>query len=200
MTRSARSSTAAPATSAARSGPSSKPRPSKAEAARKKKAALAEELRNIYRKIDAKATTTADAPQPEAGVPGLDSYFGPELGWEPRREFDLFHERRTCPETGEAFEVLVCPVCRDRPGVIPDSCACMGCLRSRHDARIAGIFSMEARKGDPVCWNPFNKVVLDHRDGRIDRARTDQERALRRLPIPWTPAIGDVEVHQPPVF
>lgn len=199
MTRLAGSSIAAPATSAGRSGPSSKKKPSKAAAA-KKEAKIAEELRNIYRRIDARQVNVVEAPEPEAGVPGLDSYFGPELGWDPRREFDLLHVVRVDPETGEEVQVLVCPVCRDLPGVIPESCACMGCLRSRHDARIAGIFSMEARKGDPVCWNPFNKVVLDHRDGRIDRERTDQERALRRLPIPWTPALGDVEARQPPVF
>ena len=34
---------------------------------------------------------------------------------------------------------------------------------------------------DPVKWNPYNKVVQDHRDGTIDYARTDAER--RRTPI-----------------
>jgi hypothetical protein len=51
----------------------------------------------------------------------------------------------------------------------------------------------------PVYWNPYNKVVQDHRDGTIDHDATNRERAHRGLPVPWTPAIGRVEVHQPPV-
>ena len=53
---------------------------------------------------------------------------------------------------------------------------------------------------DPVKWNPYNKVVQDHRDGTIDYEATDRERAKRGLPIPWTPRIGDKEVREKPVF
>lgn len=53
---------------------------------------------------------------------------------------------------------------------------------------------------DPICWNPWNKVVQDHRDGKIYHALTNVERAARGLPVPWTPAMADVEVRQPPVI
>lgn len=52
---------------------------------------------------------------------------------------------------------------------------------------------------DPVCWNPWNKVVQDHRDGTIYDDLTNAERAKRGLPVPWTPDIADIEVHQPPI-
>lgn len=52
---------------------------------------------------------------------------------------------------------------------------------------------------DPVCWNPWNKVVQDHRDGTIDHARTNAERAARGLPVPWTPEMAETEVHERPV-
>jgi len=51
-----------------------------------------------------------------------------------------------------------------------------------------------------VFWNPFNKVVQDHRDGTIHHQRTNQERALRGLPTPWKPEFGDVEHRQAPIF
>lgn len=53
---------------------------------------------------------------------------------------------------------------------------------------------------DPIIWNPFNKVVQDHRDGTIDMSATNRERALRGLSVPWTIELADVEVHQGPVF
>jgi hypothetical protein len=53
---------------------------------------------------------------------------------------------------------------------------------------------------DPVMWNPYNKVVQDHRDGTVDREATDRERAARGLPVPWMPAFGEVEVHQLPAW
>jgi hypothetical protein len=53
---------------------------------------------------------------------------------------------------------------------------------------------------DPVCWNPFNKVVQDHRDGEIHYHKTNDERAARGLPVPWTPDMGSREVHQSPVW
>ena len=54
-------------------------------------------------------------------------------------------------------------------------------------------------KRNPIMWNPFNKVVQDHRDGTINHALTNAARADRGLPIPWTPELADVEVHQAPV-
>lgn len=53
---------------------------------------------------------------------------------------------------------------------------------------------------DPVMWNPFNKVVQDHRDGTIHHERTNAERALRDLPTPWTPQMAETEVHKSPVY
>ena len=55
-------------------------------------------------------------------------------------------------------------------------------------------------RADPICWNPWNKVVQDHRDGTIHHDLTNKERAARGLPTPWTAAMADVEVHQRPVF
>jgi len=52
---------------------------------------------------------------------------------------------------------------------------------------------------EPIMWNPYNKVVQDHRDGTIHHDATNRERAKRGLPTPWTPDMGDVEVHRPPV-
>jgi len=51
----------------------------------------------------------------------------------------------------------------------------------------------------PIHWNPFNKVVQDHRDGTIHHEATNIERTKRGLPVPWTSAMADVEVHQAPV-
>lgn len=53
---------------------------------------------------------------------------------------------------------------------------------------------------DPIKWNPWNKVVQDHRDGSIHMERTNIERAVRGLPVPWTPAMADEEVHEKAVF
>lgn len=52
---------------------------------------------------------------------------------------------------------------------------------------------------DPVMWNPWNKVVQDHRDGTIHHDRTNAERAKRGLPVPWTPEMADVEMHGPAI-
>jgi hypothetical protein len=54
-------------------------------------------------------------------------------------------------------------------------------------------------RSDPVGWNPWNKVVHDHRHGAILHGRTNDARSKRGLPTPWTPDIADVEVTQPPV-
>lgn len=50
---------------------------------------------------------------------------------------------------------------------------------------------------DSVQWNQFNKVVQSHRDGTIYHLATNEMRTLLGLPVPWTPEMGDLEVHQP---
>lgn len=50
-----------------------------------------------------------------------------------------------------------------------------------------------------VYWNPYNKMVLDHHSGVVYEARTNVERARRGLPTPWTWALFDQEVKQPPI-
>ena len=52
----------------------------------------------------------------------------------------------------------------------------------------------------PMRWNPFNKVVQDHRDGTIDVEVTNAVREAKGLTIPWTPEIAEIEVHKKPVF
>lgn len=51
-----------------------------------------------------------------------------------------------------------------------------------------------AHPGYPIKWNPGNKVVQDHRDGTIDHAGTNIERAKRGLPTPWTPDMAERDV------
>lgn len=53
---------------------------------------------------------------------------------------------------------------------------------------------------DPVKWNPWNKVVQDHRDGTIDHERTNVERIKRGLPTPWMPDLADKEAHEQPIW
>ncbi len=53
---------------------------------------------------------------------------------------------------------------------------------------------------ESVYWNPYNKVVQDHRDGTIFEEATNAARALRGLPTPWVAALGDVEVKEAPVY
>jgi hypothetical protein len=57
-----------------------------------------------------------------------------------------------------------------------------------------------APPGDPIKWNPWNKVVQDHRDGTIIHPDTDNERKKRGLPIPWVPGMADKEVREPPML
>lgn len=52
---------------------------------------------------------------------------------------------------------------------------------------------------DPIKWNPWNKVVQDHRDGTILHDLTNIERAKRGLPTPWTPEMANAEVRQAPI-
>jgi hypothetical protein len=44
---------------------------------------------------------------------------------------------------------------------------------------------------DPIKWNPWNKVVQDHRDGTVHHELTNVARQARGLPAPWTPGIDD---------
>lgn len=47
-------------------------------------------------------------------------------------------------------------------------------------------------------WNPWNKVV--HRDGgEVDPIRTNYERTLRGLPVPWHPGMALKEVGEGPL-
>ena len=57
-----------------------------------------------------------------------------------------------------------------------------------------------ASNGNPVCWNPWNKVVQDHRDGTIDDGATNYVRRALGLPCPWTPEIAAVEVLSGPIY
>jgi hypothetical protein len=52
---------------------------------------------------------------------------------------------------------------------------------------------------NPVYWNPYNKVVQDHRDGSIDYEATNRARKHRGLPVPWTPEMATTEVHEDPI-
>lgn len=52
---------------------------------------------------------------------------------------------------------------------------------------------------NPVKWNPYNKVVLDHRNGSIDLNATNIERAKRNLIVPWTKEIGEKEIKEAPI-
>ena len=54
--------------------------------------------------------------------------------------------------------------------------------------------------GPPIKWNPFNKVVQDHRDGIVYREATDIERAKRGLKVPWRPEFGNIECREAPVL
>lgn len=51
----------------------------------------------------------------------------------------------------------------------------------------------------PIYWNPYNKVVHDHRDGSVIQPDTDIERAKRGLPTPWCLEVSEIEVHEPPI-
>jgi hypothetical protein len=65
-----------------------------------------------------------------------------------------------------------------------------------------GGISVVRHDGDeknPVRWNPWNKVVQDHRNGTIHHAATDRERRNRGLPS-WSQSLFLKECRQPPVF
>lgn len=48
-----------------------------------------------------------------------------------------------------------------------------------------------------IHWNPGNKVVQDHRTGKIRPRLTNKERKSRGLPVPWKPEYGDAETRMP---
>jgi len=52
----------------------------------------------------------------------------------------------------------------------------------------------------PVRWNPYSKVVQDHRDGTIYVDVTNAVREAKGLPVPWTSELAEREVHNKPVF
>jgi hypothetical protein len=53
---------------------------------------------------------------------------------------------------------------------------------------------------NPIQWNPYNKVVQDHRNGTIEITLTNQERSKRGLVVPWTPEISTKEIQEPPIY
>jgi hypothetical protein len=61
------------------------------------------------------------------------------------------------------------------------------------------VIDPDAKLLNPVRWNPWQKVVSDHRTGDIDDDRTNAERAKRGLPVPWTPEMADREVREDPI-
>lgn len=65
---------------------------------------------------------------------------------------------------------------------------------------VAEVNTDAAPREDPIHWNPYNRVVQDHRDGTIDHAATNRERAKRGLTVPWTPLMGATEIIGKPYF
>lgn len=51
-----------------------------------------------------------------------------------------------------------------------------------------------------VRWNPYNKVVQNHRTGDIHHKLTNIERKKRGLFVPWTPIIAEQELKEAPVL
>jgi hypothetical protein len=52
-------------------------------------------------------------------------------------------------------------------------------------------------KAGPVMWNPWNKVVQDHRDGTIHKRATNKVRKFLGLSTPWTPYCADIDTRTP---
>jgi hypothetical protein len=67
------------------------------------------------------------------------------------------------------------------------------------EAKYNGQIAYINTEDSPVKWNPFNKVVLDHRNGSIDIPATNAERTKRGLPVPWSPEIGEKEIKETPI-
>jgi len=54
--------------------------------------------------------------------------------------------------------------------------------------------------GPAIRWNPYNKVVQDHKNGAIYLYMTDIARKKRGLPTPWNPDMAIKDVKDPPVY
>lgn len=52
---------------------------------------------------------------------------------------------------------------------------------------------------NPVRWNPWNKVVQDHRTGEVDHAQTNDLRSQLGLPTPWTPEMAHEDNGSAPI-
>jgi hypothetical protein len=50
---------------------------------------------------------------------------------------------------------------------------------------------------EAIYWNPFNKVVQDHRDGTIYEPATNAVRQRLGLPVPWLAEYGEKECREP---
>ena len=55
------------------------------------------------------------------------------------------------------------------------------------------------KEREATKWNPYNKVVQDHRDGKVDHRKTNHERMRRGLPVPWEPWMAEMEMRGGPV-
>jgi hypothetical protein len=49
-------------------------------------------------------------------------------------------------------------------------------------------------------WNPYNKVVQDHRNGTICHVQTNRERKKRGLPTPWNSEMAEHDTRQKPSY
>jgi hypothetical protein len=58
---------------------------------------------------------------------------------------------------------------------------------------------MKNRK-HPIMWNPYNKVVQDHRNGTICHVQTNRERKKRGLPTPWNSEMAEHDTRQKPSY
>lgn len=50
-----------------------------------------------------------------------------------------------------------------------------------------------------VRWNQWNRVVQDHRTGEVDLTRTNEERLLRGLAVPWSIELAQEEMTAPAI-
>ena len=53
---------------------------------------------------------------------------------------------------------------------------------------------------ESVYWNPYNKVVQDHRDGTIYENATNAVREKLGLKVPWSSRLGRREVKERAVY
>ena len=99
---------------------------------------------------------------------------------------------------------IIAPIITPRKNFAPDECRASGEVRviqsdiKRNPSVIKPPINIPPAL-NPVRWNPFNKVVQDHRSGTIDLPETNKERTKRGLITPWTPEIGEKEVKESPI-